>query len=607
MEFRGVGFNAGITTTYLDHILIRPLAKNYTQYIPESKNYNIYYHGVGTPRFTINSSGNVGIGTTTPDAKLRVEGGAILNGNVAINNTYTGQALNVGGNLYVISGQVWVNDAYGYTCASSTNTGMFPDSSHNITFKNNNSSNVYIKSDGNVGIGTTSPLQKLHVVGNVYIDDDDTTGNGVILGTGDRPLITRGWDAFTSGNKSGIGRWGIYMESAELFIGCPGTDYSNGLVTIGGWLLGGTRQPNLTVNNYTRNVGIGTTSPGAKLTVRASAAAGATDAVYVDNSSGTNLFEVRDDGLTYLKGNVGIGTTSPVTKTEVYRFETTNRTTYTDILTIHAAANTSPYNGHGGGILFKGTTYNGGDNITWGRIGMYLNGNSVSTAGENMFFAVAANDNSNTLTTAMTIQYNGNVGIGSTSPAYKLDVSGPGRFVSNSSSRVLYLVQDGVNAGNIIQFKDQSNTDIGELVFRNNQFYIYSTATSTIMIYANPANNYVGISTSSPSYILDVSGTIRATGDVIAYSDARVKENVKTIEAPLALVTKLRGVTYTRNDSEDKSRKIGVIAQEVLPILPEVVQQDDKGNYSVAYGNIVGVLIEAIKELKAEIDILKQK
>ena len=75
----------------------------------------------------------------------------------------------------------------------------------------------------------------------------------------------------------------------------------------------------------------------------------------------------------------------------------------------------------------------------------------------------------------------------------------------------------------------------------------------------------------------------------------------------LIKLTKLRGVTYTRKDTDDKSRKVGVIAQEVLPILPEVVQKDTNGNYSVAYGNIVGVLIEAIKELKAEIDILKNK
>jgi hypothetical protein len=129
--------------------------------------------------------------------------------------------------------------------------------------------------------------------------------------------------------------------------------------------------------------------------------------------------------------------------------------------------------------------------------------------------------------------------------------------------------------------------------------------------YINPGNaiftGNVGIGVTSPSYKLDVSGTIRATGDVIAYSDARVKDNVVTIENALDKVTKLRGVSYTRNDVEDETTKIGVIAQEVLEVLPEVVQQDDEGKYSVAYGNMVGLLIESIKELKAEVDELKSK
>ena len=107
--------------------------------------------------------------------------------------------------------------------------------------------------------------------------------------------------------------------------------------------------------------------------------------------------------------------------------------------------------------------------------------------------------------------------------------------------------------------------------------------------------------------MLDVDGTIRATGDVIAYSDIRVKENIKTIDNSLEKVSKLRGVSYTRKDIDDKSTKIGVIAQEVIDVLPEVVSQDDKGKYSVAYGNISGLLIEAIKELKQEIEELKSK
>ena len=116
-----------------------------------------------------------------------------------------------------------------------------------------------------------------------------------------------------------------------------------------------------------------------------------------------------------------------------------------------------------------------------------------------------------------------------------------------------------------------------------------------------------GDTTNVPSYALDVSGSIRATSDVIAFSDRRVKENIVTIDNALEKVTKLRGVSYTRKVIEDKSTKVGVIAQEVLKVLPEVVSIDDEDKHSVSYGNMAGVFIEAIKELKTEIDNLKQE
>jgi len=65
----------------------------------------------------------------------------------------------------------------------------------------------------------------------------------------------------------------------------------------------------------------------------------------------------------------------------------------------------------------------------------------------------------------------------------------------------------------------------------------------------------------------------------------------------------LRGVTYNR--IEDNAEKLGVIAQEVQTIIPEVVVPGPNGMLAVDYGNIVGLLIEAIKELKAEVDLLK--
>jgi hypothetical protein len=97
-------------------------------------------------------------------------------------------------------------------------------------------------------------------------------------------------------------------------------------------------------------------------------------------------------------------------------------------------------------------------------------------------------------------------------------------------------------------------------------------------------------------------GDFTATGNVTTNSDERLKENIKTITHALDVVDNLRGVTYNKIDNDRK--EIGLIAQEVEEFLPEVVID---GEYkSISYGNITAVLIEAIKELKAEIEQLKK-
>ena len=100
----------------------------------------------------------------------------------------------------------------------------------------------------------------------------------------------------------------------------------------------------------------------------------------------------------------------------------------------------------------------------------------------------------------------------------------------------------------------------------------------------------------------NLSGSFTATGNITAFSDERLKENVETIEGALDKVSQMRGVMYDK----DGERGTGVIAQEMQQVMPEVVMDSGRGDYlSVAYGNIVGVLIESIKELKAEIEALK--
>jgi hypothetical protein len=141
-----------------------------------------------------------------------------------------------------------------------------------------------------------------------------------------------------------------------------------------------------------------------------------------------------------------------------------------------------------------------------------------------------------------------------------------------------------------------------ELQFRSNH-----NSTLRGYVYADTSNN-IGFLTSGGGWRLrcDDSGNAIATGDVTAYSDRRVKENIVTIEDPLNKILSLRGVYYNRIDSDDKQRKLGVIAQETLEVLPEVVGQDTDGMYNVAYGNMVALLIEGMKEQQKQIEELKQ-
>jgi len=142
---------------------------------------------------------------------------------------------------------------------------------------------------------------------------------------------------------------------------------------------------------------------------------------------------------------------------------------------------------------------------------------------------------------------------------------------------------------------------------------VYREANSRWFWYHNVSNNSMGVgtSTTSSSYYLYVGGAIYSTSDIVAYSDARAKENVFTVDNALDKVLRMRGVYYNMIKGEkeyDRRRRVGVIAQETLEVLPEVVTYDKENDrYGVDYGNITGLLIEAIKELKGQVDALKLK
>ena len=103
----------------------------------------------------------------------------------------------------------------------------------------------------------------------------------------------------------------------------------------------------------------------------------------------------------------------------------------------------------------------------------------------------------------------------------------------------------------------------------------------------------------------DTSGNWTAQGNVTAYSDERLKDNIEPIENAVHKLKAIQGVTYNRNDIEGNPRQTGVVAQQVERVLPEVVMTNDDGIKTVAYGNMVGLLIEAIKEQQDEIERLR--
>jgi hypothetical protein len=131
-----------------------------------------------------------------------------------------------------------------------------------------------------------------------------------------------------------------------------------------------------------------------------------------------------------------------------------------------------------------------------------------------------------------------------------------------------------------------------------------TTNATRYLIVANGTSGAVTETVSSTKLTFNPStGQLTAT-DLNSSSDARLKKDVATVTSALDKVDALRGVTFTWKDSNVKS--IGLIAQEVKEVLPEIVSTDDDGFMGIRYTNVVGVLVEAIKELKADFEAYKK-
>jgi hypothetical protein len=247
-------------------------------------------------------------------------------------------------------------------------------------------------------------------------------------------------------------------------------------------------------------------------------------------------------------------------------------------------------------------------NINISGTGGYLRWNSgdiaIKNEGSYKIGFQTYNATSATLSTKMVLDTNGNVGIGVTAPTVKL-------WVNQGNVTGTVIKASGIGA----QIEIQSSTaGDAHLYMRPN------TSSNKAAIFKMTAGtNYNWRwqdDAATPVVFMQLSqsnSSLSVKGDIIAYgapSDERYKENIKPIESALDKAVKLQGVTFDWKESDsilDIKEDIGFIAQDVQKVVPELVRENEDGKLSLRYQGVTPILLEAIKELKAEIDLLKSK
>ena len=163
------------------------------------------------------------------------------------------------------------------------------------------------------------------------------------------------------------------------------------------------------------------------------------------------------------------------------------------------------------------------------------------------------------------------------------------------------LIQGDEQGHVVVGIRGNSNTDSFAVISGNGDYYSDTTYDKlAFKVQADGATTIGGN--------LTVSGSVNVTGDITAYhtSDARLKDNVTPIENALSKVKQIGGYEFDwNNNSEHSGHDVGVIAQEIEKVLPEVVAERDNGYKAVRYEKIVALLIEAVKQQQSQIDELK--
>jgi hypothetical protein len=307
--------------------------------------------------------------------------------------------------------------------------------------------------------------------------------------------------------------------------------------------------------------------------------------------SNSNTVQLYTNGTERLRitsaGNVGIGTTSPGEKLDVYA-----GTSAAAFINLIGNANTA-----GSSCVIVGQNSDDGGYF-WNRKASFL---SFGTSNSER----------------MRITSGGNVGIGNTSPSYKLHISGTSgtgaRLIqadgTGTAFNIISVVNDGCQLFLSAEASTGGNIATGSLAYagiidtNTNTALQFATFATVRMTVTNGGNILMGTTTDNGERLY-VSGAIRATGTITANSDITLKKNLAKIENALEKVEQINGYTYEFK-ADDTKRHAGVIAQEIQGVLPEIVNKGNDGLLGVEYGNISALLIEAIKEQQAQINELK--